>query len=819
MAQQPMRNEKELCPTNVRLPPNKSNVRIDPDETQDEPLYDISLEILKNNTIYNALTLTTEVLVIYMRQFWHTGVVKAENVDFAELLWEDFRFQINKHKNLVTKHETIPYPRFTKLIIRHILSQNPKLNKRLDSTPHLIADEVRLEKLKYAPKGECKPTFGMPIPEAILSGGIKETQVYADYVTKYPQAQTAPKHGIGKSLMRRGAVPTPKKKKDDALKYSRSITAEDNVLSYLDEAFEYAKKVSIDETETQEKERQTKHRHAGIMLERQVNKEVDEGYEHLKVKLKTKQQPSPEAMLLLNLKKQGKESKKQVILKEIKRKDIGEGSSAAPESPDHSSSSDDFFESATDHDKIESERESESDNDSEHGDESDKSTSDEESTKSDKSDNDSDNVDDQTEELMIKPLNKEPEQPPKSLPTQAPNRANAIEESVHANVLNEVRNQLPKILLKAIFDALKKTLVNLSQPTPTPSVDPSKYELKYQLTHDDQDPEDHEGRKVRREGEKVLDDEQVHEGHKFQAKEIPGKHNPVWFQKTVEERPVQSWFNELVDAEEEPEKHEYKDGSVTLFGKLVKKIFKKEKITKEDVDGPSFELLKGTCKNSIELEYNMDQCSLALTDIIDWINPEGDRYHQDLSKPLPLTGPLGKKRSLVNYFFNQDLEYLVKGSKERTHALSVTKIKASIKVDKQYGYAYLEEIVVTRTDKKEYMFCEADFPYLNQNDIKDLYLLEIQNKIRNIKGTEEYDLINALKMYIGVIVIKKRVEDVQMGVESYQTKLNLTKPQLMEGCLHQLGYDNEGMEKYTWTKEDEKKTKKFMDKIENTLKE
>ncbi|GKF53885.1 hypothetical protein Tco_0160795, partial [Tanacetum coccineum] len=57
----------------------------------------------------------------------------------------------------------------------------------------------------------------------------------------------------------------------------------------------------------------------------------------------------------------------------------------------------------------------------------------------------------------------------------------------------------------------------------------------------------------------------------------------------------------------------------------------------------------------------------------------------------------------------------------------------------------------------------------------DLYLLKIRNKIRNIKGTEEYDLISALKMYINRIVIKKRVEDVQMGVESYQTNLNLTK--------------------------------------------
>ncbi|GJU17265.1 hypothetical protein Tco_1145231 [Tanacetum coccineum] len=482
------------------------------------------------------------------------------------------------------------------------------------------------------------------------------------------------------------------------------------------------------------------------------------------------------------------------------------------------------------------------------------------------------------------------------------NRADAIEESVHANVLNEVKNQLPKLLPKAVSNALKKTPVNLSQPTPTPSVDPSEYELKHLLstkpshnkrTHDDQDPEDGEGEKSKNRRRKCdgesssmknkdqkepthfergndvdeprQDDEQEHKGHKLLAKQIPGKHNPVWFQKIVEERPVQSWINELVDAEEEPEDHEYKYGSVTLFGKLVKKIFKKDKITKEDVDGPSFELLKGTCKNSIELEYNIYQSSLALTDRIDWINPEGDRFHQDLSKPLPLT-PLGKKRSPVNYFFNHDLEYLVKGSKNITEIFVTGKLFYKGNV----GFPSRHE-VYSKTDEKEYKFCEADFPYLNQNDIEDLYILKIQNKIHN-KGTKEYDLINALKMYISRIVIKKRVEDVQMGVESYQTKLNLTKPQLMGGCLHQftpytiinhplgvvyegvndrkrlirdnelhkfcdgtlnkvlnklqiilrnnrLGYDNEGMEKYKWTKEDEKKTKKFVDKIEKTLKE
>ncbi|GJS60978.1 hypothetical protein Tco_0655762 [Tanacetum coccineum] len=68
----------------------------------------------------------------------------------------------------------------------------------------------------------------------------------------------------------------------------------------------------------------------------------------------------------------------------------------------------------------------------------------------------------------------------------------------------------------------------------------------------------------------------------------------------------------------------------------------------------------------------------------------------------------------------------------------------SIKVFKKYFYAYLEETVIKRTYEKEYMFAEADFLNLNQNDIEDLYLLKIQNKIGNIKGVEDFDLINSL---------------------------------------------------------------------------
>nr|GEZ18078.1 hypothetical protein [Tanacetum cinerariifolium] len=51
-------------------------------------------------------------------------------------------------------------------------------------------------------------------------------------------------------------------------------------------------------------------------------------------------------------------------------------------------------------------------------------------------------------------------------------------------------------------------------------------------------------------------------------------------------------------------------------------------------------------------------------------------------------------------------------------------------------------------------------------------------------GVDEFDLTNALLLHIRRIVIKKRVEDAQLGVESYQTKLNLTEAWFNSKGLH-----------------------------------
>ncbi|GJY83549.1 hypothetical protein Tco_0496925, partial [Tanacetum coccineum] len=84
---------------------------------------------------------------------------------------------------------------------------------------------------------------------------------------------------------------------------------------------------------------------------------------------------------------------------------------------------------------------------------------------------------------------------------------------------------------------------------------------------------------------------------------------------------------------------------------------------------------------------------------------------------------------------------------------------------------------VLARNQKEYTFKEADFSRLHLNDIEDMFLLYVQHKLHNLTGDEIVDLVNALRTFTRGIIIQRRVEDVQLRVESYQKKLNNTRPQ------------------------------------------
>ncbi|GJY76145.1 hypothetical protein Tco_0481261 [Tanacetum coccineum] len=59
-------------------------------------------------------------------------------------------------------------------------------------------------------------------------------------------------------------------------------------------------------------------------------------------------------------------------------------------------------------------------------------------------------------------------------------------------------------------------------------------------------------------------------------------------------------------------------------------------LTQDLLTGPTYDLIKGTCKSVVELEYHLEEVFKATNDQLDWHNPKGRPYPYDLSKPLPL---------------------------------------------------------------------------------------------------------------------------------------------------------------------------------------
>ncbi|GKC06615.1 hypothetical protein Tco_0998225 [Tanacetum coccineum] len=107
-----------------------------------------------------------------------------ENVDFNELIWEDFKFQIESKLVSKQKKELLPFPRFTKLVIKNILSQNNHISKRLQSYHHVIKIDATLGNLKFANKGAKDPVFVRPILMVMLNDEIKASADYSDYLAK-----------------------------------------------------------------------------------------------------------------------------------------------------------------------------------------------------------------------------------------------------------------------------------------------------------------------------------------------------------------------------------------------------------------------------------------------------------------------------------------------------------------------------------------------------------------------------------------------------------------------------------------------------------
>nr|GEU80611.1 reverse transcriptase domain-containing protein [Tanacetum cinerariifolium] len=94
--------------------------------------------------------------------------------------------------------------------------------------------------------------------------------------------------------------------------------------------------------------------------------------------------------------------------------------------------------------------------------------------------------------------------------------------------------------------------------------------------------------------------------------------------------------------------------------------------------GPTYDLVKGSCKSLIELEYHLEEVYKATMDQLNWVNPKGQQYPYNLLQPLLLI-PDNRGRRVIPFahFINNDLEYLRGGASSRKYPTSVTKTKVA----------------------------------------------------------------------------------------------------------------------------------------------
>ncbi|GJV19077.1 hypothetical protein Tco_1368097 [Tanacetum coccineum] len=260
-------------------------------------------------------------------------------------------------------------------------------------------------------------------------------------------------------------------------------------------------------------------------------------------------------------------------------------------------------------------------------------------------------------------------------------------------------------------------------------------------------------------------------------------------------------------------KHATQNGFQRSRAKKFKELIQKDELTIADLEGAGLERLKVRYNNDVELEYHVSQLKEAVLSEAQWKSDEGD-----VSKPRSFERHITEEKYTTSITKHHDARYYKEGiedriperwSKEVRHyhfeALNgihhweedkidffkagmsvVTKgnvysdlrIKSVVckVVKKKWGYGFLTSIVVRRSDDKEYEFSYADLPRLSVNDVEDMYLLQVQDRLHHLLLEFVKDFNNALLMFIRRTMIKKRVEDIQLGVESYQRTLNLTKP-------------------------------------------
>ncbi|GJY33222.1 hypothetical protein Tco_0417691 [Tanacetum coccineum] len=199
------------------------------------------------------------------------------------------------------------------------------------------------------------------------------------------------------------------------------------------------------------------------------------------------------------------------------------------------------------------------------------------------------------------------------------------------------------------------------------------------------------------------------------------------------------------------------------------------------------DILSNQFRDVEEYAYHLEQAQKFIENEVVW-----ESIQEDLKCPQPdalnLYGPLNEASRTFNEESRLSIQHWKDSWHKRMYKIKHKKVRdnpeevfsnhmiveiVKVTTKQQYGHDFIERITVMRENDELDSFSKADFKYLNKNDIEDMYYLYLNNK-----NYHENKLLNSLLTFIRSCVIWKRVHDLQLGIESYQIKINLTAPTL-----------------------------------------
>ncbi|GJR83847.1 hypothetical protein Tco_0154632 [Tanacetum coccineum] len=163
----------ELCPPNKRYDLMDANKKVDLEHVQCPPESKILTNIIKNHPLrFSIAASSSDQPPLQIMQMLYCFVNNI-HVDYAELLWEGLYFSLHHPTS------SIPYPRFTKIIISHYMTSFPEISRRARDRYHNLKDDDIMKNIFNS--GRYKDKVGMKIPDWMILEEMKNTKHYRMY--------------------------------------------------------------------------------------------------------------------------------------------------------------------------------------------------------------------------------------------------------------------------------------------------------------------------------------------------------------------------------------------------------------------------------------------------------------------------------------------------------------------------------------------------------------------------------------------------------------------------------------------------------------